>query len=240
MTSDRRSWKLGELVARIPAAARVLESHRIDYCCGGDRTLEQACQDEQLDPDSVLEAIDTAQREEETRQSAGSVNWLERPLAELCDHIEQTHHAYLKQELPRLTELVTKVVAAHSSEHPELHDVQRLFGALRAELEPHLMKEERILFPAVRMLEQSELPPAFPFGSVANPIGVMEHEHDQAGNLLKQLRQVTGDYRVPEDGCSAYEALYQGLQTLEQDLHQHIHKENNILFPRAKQAESGA
>jgi len=118
-------------------------------------------------------------------------NWLSEPLANLCDHIEQTHHEYLKSELPRLTELIDNVVRAHAERHPELRQAQQVFAALRGELEPHLLKEERILFPALRQLEQAASPPLFPFGSVANPIGVMQHEHDTAGSALKALRRLT-------------------------------------------------
>ncbi len=232
--------KLGDLVARFPEAARVLESHRIDYCCGGDRTLAEACQAAGIDCGAVVGEIDGAVTQTRQRDAGSEVHWQDCTLTELCDHIEQTHHNYLKTELPRLTDLIDKVVAAHGTEHPELSEVKRQFALLRAELEPHLMKEERILFPAIRVLETAGEPPRFPFGSVANPIAMMEHEHDQAGSLLKQLRATTGDYRVPDDGCSAYQALYEALEALEFDLHQHIHKENNILFPGAKKKEGAA
>ncbi len=225
---------LGRLVAERPSAARILESHRIDYCCGGERTLDQACRETGLDGQVVLEEIAAAQSASAAGEDQPPTNWLEASLTELCDHIEQTHHAYLKSELPRLSELIDKVVAAHGESHPELLAVQQVFAALQAELEPHLMKEERILFPAIRILEQPGPAPAFPFGTVANPIRMMEHEHDVAGSALKQLRKITNDYTLPDDACSAYQALYQALQALELDLHEHIHKENNILFPRAE------
>ncbi len=225
---------VGRLVAERPAAAAVLEKLGIDYCCGGDRPLSQACEQAGVSLEKLLEQI---AREESQAQAADEPNWLERSLSELCDHIEQTHHVYLKQELPRLTELIDKVVAAHAEHHPELRDVQQVFAALRAELETHMMKEERILFPAIRQMEQAGGPLAFPFGSVGNPIRVMEHEHDSAADALRRLRSLTSDYRLPEDGCNAYAAMLNALQRLEGDLHRHIHKENNILFPRALQLE---
>jgi regulator of cell morphogenesis and NO signaling len=126
----------------------------------------------------------------------------------------------------------------HGENHPELHQVKQAFAELRAELEPHMFKEERILFPAIRMLEQSESPPAFPFGAVANPIRMMELEHDHAGDALERIRTLTGDYRIPEGACNTYRAMLARLQTLEQDMHLHVHKENNILFPRAIELES--
>ncbi len=164
---------LGQLVAERPAAAGVLERAGIDYCCGGDRTLADACREKGIDVREVLTAIAADEEGAQRRRSDLQVNWLERTLTELCDHIEQTHHAYMKSELPRLTNLIDKVVAAHAERHPELNDVQRVFAALRAELQQHTMKEELILFPAIRQLEQSPSAAAFPFGSVVNPIRVM-------------------------------------------------------------------
>ncbi|HIK95094.1 MAG TPA: iron-sulfur cluster repair di-iron protein, partial [Planctomycetes bacterium] len=143
--------------------------------------------------------------------------------------------AFLKTELPRLTQLVRKVADVHDSVHPELHDVRTVFAELRSELEPHMMKEENILFPAIRLLEQSMDCPRFPFGTVANPIRMMEHEHDNAGNALKRIRELTQDFLVPVDACNTWRTMLDGLQNLERDLHRHIHKENSILFPRAEQ-----
>lgn len=228
---------VGRFVVERPAAAAVLEKLGIDYCCGGGRPLSEACREAGISLAALLEQI--AQEEAKARP-ADEPNWLERSLTELCDHIEQTHHVYLKEELPRLTELIGKVVAAHADRHPELRELQDVFAALRAELETHMMKEERILFPAIRQMEQAGGPLAFPFGSVGNPIRVMEHEHQSAADALNRLRTLTGGYRLPEDGCNAYAAMLQGLQRLEADLHRHIHKENNVLFPRAMQLEGDA
>ena len=136
-----------------------------------------------------------------------------------------------------LTTLIAKIVDAHGEVHPELSRVQHEFAALRGELEPHMFKEEQVLFPAIRRLERSETPPVFPFGTVANPIRMMEHEHDNAGNGLAHIRELTCDYRAPADACNTYRAALDGLRELELDLHQHIHKENNVLFPRAMEME---
>ncbi len=163
--------------------------------------------------------------------------WLTAPLTELCDHIEQTHHAFLHEQLPFITELLNKVVAAHGEHHPELADVRDTFRALREELEPHMFKEERILFPAIRKLETAGVPLSMPFGSVQNPIGVMEDEHAVAGEALRRMRMLTDDYQIPDDACGAYRGLLEILPRLESDLHEHIHKENNILFPRAIELE---
>ncbi|GIW94875.1 MAG: iron-sulfur cluster repair di-iron protein [Pirellulaceae bacterium] len=238
MATHESQIPIGRWVAQRPAAAAVLERAGIDYCCRGDRPLADACQERGIQVEQLLAAVAAEEQQIEQRQSDRYVNWLERPLAELCDHIEQTHHAYLKSELPRLAELIDKVLAAHAERHPVLRDIKRVFAELRAELEPHMFKEERILFPAVRQLEQAGGDVAFPFGSVANPIRVMEHEHAAASSALRELRELTGNYRPPADACNAYCAMLEALQNLEFDLHRHIHKENNILFPRAMALES--
>jgi regulator of cell morphogenesis and NO signaling len=230
----RLETTVGQWVARRPSTSRIFESFGIDYCCGGNKTLGQACAEQRLDPQAVL-----ARLQEDEHSGAGpAASWLDAPLAELCDHIEVTHHAYLKTELPRLTEIVAKVVRVHGADHAELKSVQQALAELRAELEPHMFKEEQILFPAIRWLERSQSPVAFPFGSIANPIGMMELEHDGAGNALRQIREFTRDYEVPDGACNTYRAMLDGLHALEQDMHVHVHKENSILFPRAVQRET--
>jgi regulator of cell morphogenesis and NO signaling len=220
---------VGNWVAMHPQTSRVFESLQIDYCCGGGTPLEQACRDRHLDPQQVVEQLNQAVK----GSAEPAEDWLNASLAALCDHIEHTHHAYLHRELPRLANMISKVVAAHGTSHPELSRVEQLFAELRAELEPHMFKEERVLFPAIRRIEQSDVAPMFPFGTVANPIGVMEHEHDRAGECLAQIRAITSDYKVPQDACNTYRAMLDGLREVELDMHQHVHKENNILFPRA-------
>jgi regulator of cell morphogenesis and NO signaling len=165
-------------------------------------------------------------------------DWLNASLTELCDHIEQTHHEYLRAELPRLTAIIAKVADVHSQAHTELRELNEAFAALRAELQPHMQKEEQVLFPAIRQLEAADGEASFPFGSVANPIRMMEHEHDNAGDGLSRIRKITNDFAVPADACNTYLAMLDGLRELETDLHQHIHKENNILFPRSLELES--
>lgn len=234
MTPLNLETTVGRWVAERPQSSHVFEDLRIDYCCGGDMTLSQACAQRQLNPQEVLGQLDAA---EDTTLDGGEANWIDAPLAALCDHIEQTHHAYLKSELPRLTELIQKVADVHGARHPELAEVWRAFSELRAELEPHMFKEERILFPAIRGLECSDATPAFPFGTLANPIRMMEHEHDNAGHALARIRRATHEFQLPDNACESYRAMYIGLQRLEQDMHQHVHKENNILFPRANALE---
>jgi regulator of cell morphogenesis and NO signaling len=160
-----------------------------------------------------------------------AADWAALEPAELADHIVATHHAYLHEELPLLDALAAKVLAVHGDRHLELQEVRQLVAAVRADLEPHLMKEERVLFPAVRALVGGRRD--FPFGSIANPVRMMEVEHDRAGQLLADLRRATNHYSVPTDGCASYRSLYERLDRLEHDTHVHIHKENHVLFPAA-------
>ena len=221
LTTDRT---LADVLTEEPGAARVLERFGLDYCCGGRRTLADACAREGVDPDQVLDALgDVAPGPEP--------DWVRMAPEELVDHLEATHHAYLHAELPRLDALVDKVSRVHGVRHAELVDVRATFVALRAELEPHLLKEERVLFPMIRELATTTAPPSFHCGALANPISVMMAEHDRAGELLATLRRLTDGYQPPADGCPSYRTLYAGLAELEADTHLHVHKENNLLFP---------
>ena len=224
---------VGELVAECPARSQVFEELQIDYCCHGGVSLQEACQQQHLDPGEVLAKL--APQED---LAPDLRDWLTAPLRELCDYIEQTHHVYLRAVLPRLDSLVAKVAEVHGDRHAELHDVLRLFQGLQAELVPHMVKEERILFPAIRQLELASRPLKLPFGTIQNPIRMMEHEHDAVGKMLSQLRSLTNDFAAPEGACNTYRAMLDGLRELELDLHEHIHKENNILFPRAAKLEA--
>jgi len=187
---------LGQLVAERPARARVLERLGLDYCCHGDRPLGDAAAEAGVDVDVAIAelaaVVDTAGAEVDAL-----------PPVELVDHILTTHHEYLHEELPLLDALAAKVRDVHGERHPELHEVARLFGELRADLEPHLAKEEQVLFPAIRRLVE-EGPVELPFGTIANPIRVMAAEHEGAGELLEALRAATSGYRVPADGCASY------------------------------------
>lgn len=156
----------------------------------------------------------------------------------LVDHLEATHHRYLWNELPRLSELIDKIVGVHGGRHPELADVVGTFAQVRADLEPHLLKEERVLFPMIRELTTSPSSPSFHCGTLRNPISVMLSEHDAVGDLLARLRRLTNGYTPPADGCASYVACFTGLAELEADTHLHIHKENNLLFPMVVEMEA--
>ena len=230
-----------ELALEIPAATRVFETLGIDYCCGGNRPLSDACEAAGVSVDQVLASVEQANGSPEQSELP---DFVAAPLAELIDHIVDTHHIFTRAEIYRLRLLIDKVNDAHGQNHPELARLRSLFETLSAELEPHMMKEERVLFPYVIQMEnamQAERPHPFPpFGTVANPVRMMMREHDAAGDLLKEMREVTANYTIPPDACISYQTLYQALDAFEKDLHQHIHLENNILFPRAVEMEGGA
>lgn len=228
---------VGQLVAERPERARVFERLGIDYCCGGKVSLAEACRKKGLDAGTVLQVLEAAE------QGGGGVDqtdWTKASLRALCEHIVQTHHDYLRRELPRLTELTTKVAAVHGSGHAELEEVRYTFAVMRAELEEHMMKEERILFPMIAQIESGDAEAGMHCGGIQNPIRVMELEHDSAGAALARMRELTRDYTVPQDACNTYRVMLEGLAALEADLHQHVHKENNILFPRAIELTQGA
>ena len=165
-------------------------------------------------------------------------DWSRASLTELVDHIESEHHGYLREELPRLSGLIEKLVETHGGRHSELLQCRQVFDSLRRELEPHMAKEEQILFPMIRDLDASSTLPDFHCGSLRNPIRVMELEHDDASLALLRLRELTADYTPPGDACSTHRAAFAGLAALEADLHRHIHKETDILFPRAVAEEA--
>lgn len=225
---------VGELVAHRPSLSRVFEEAGIDYCCGGKKTLDQVCHEKGLDSNGLLTLL-----EESAMAPTGKsvVDPAAMSLTELADHIEQTHHAYLRSEFPRLDMLTKKVAAVHGDRNSSLRDIRETFIALSAELSSHMMKEERILFPMVRELDSAETTPAFHCGSLANPIQQMESEHTNAGSALETLRELTDGFTPPDWACNTYRAMFDALEHLELDLHVHIHKENNVLFPRALEME---
>lgn len=229
-----------EIAAQLPESTRLFETLKIDYCCGGNRPLMQACVSAGVEVDNVMDML-TALDETAASEST-AVDFQKLSLTELIAHILETHHVFTKSEMDRIKALVEKVIVAHGANHPELLKVGELFQRLCADLKPHMFKEEQILFPYIVAMEQAETRgqpvPFAPFGTVKNPIWMMTKEHDTAGDILRELRAVTSDYHVPSDGCVSYQTLYQALEGFEKDLHQHIHLENNVLFPKAVELET--
>ncbi len=227
MTMISPEVSLGDLVTQNPATARILTQFGLDYCCGGALDLAQAVRSAGLDLDAVLLALDEA-------TEAGVAPWATMSASELVDHLEATHHRYLHQEMPYLSTLMEKVLSVHGGSHPELEVIAETYEQLRADLTPHLMREEQVLFPMVRVLEasfDSVVVPEFHCGSIRNPISCMMREHDAAGDLLRSLSAMTNSYTPPPEGCISYKTLFGAMRALETDTHTHIHKENNVLFP---------
>jgi len=218
LTSD---VKVGDLATEHPLVTRVFERHGIDYCCGGGIALSVACEKKGLDAEVVLAEI---QKELEGTTTTEE-RWDEAPLEDVITHILVTYHRPLEEEMPRLMAMAEKVLEVHREKAPDtLPELVSVYRALKSELEEHMAKEEQILFP---MIQRGQ-------GAMADgPIAVMEHEHESAGEALRRLRELTNDYTVPEQACNTWRALWHGLKALEESLHEHIHLENNVLFPRA-------
>lgn len=233
-----------ELAVELPYAPRVFEKLGIDFCCGGKRPLTEACAATGVDVSNVVAELESAEAAIQQGREAAAKNWAAGSVGEVIDQILQRHHTYVRSEAPRLQQLFAKVASKHGENHPELIHARELFDALAGELAVHLMKEEQILFPYILRMEESQLsgepvPPSC-FGTVKNPISMMFMEHDSAGEILKQIRRQTNDLKSPDDACVSYQSLYRDLLAFEADLHQHIHLENNILFPRALAMEGAA
>lgn len=224
---------LAHLIARWPGLPAEFEKLGFDFCCHGDRTLAEACAAAGL---PLQEAFQLIARHSSDLKSEYAINWPQLRLVDLADHIEDAHHRYLHLELPSLIALSSKVLSVHGERHPELNDVDDLVSTLRDEFVPHLAKEERVLFPAIRELAAGHS--GFAFGSVSNPIAAMMTEHEAVGDILHDLRDITSEFTVPDDACHSYRRLYERLAAVESDTHVHVLKENSFLFPRAVELEA--
>lgn len=227
---------VGDIVKESYKAAPVLEGHNIDFCCGGNISLNEACNKASVDVDTLIPQLEEVMKEEDF--DARFIQSLD--LDQLADYIEKRHHSYVKEKIPFLKAKLEKLCNAHGGNHPELFDVARMFEESAANLSAHLMKEELVLFPQVRKLakanrgEQVDLEQ---FQGVDSPIKVMLAEHDAEGDRFRAISEITNGYRTPDDGCNTYEVTMRTLQEFEEDLHRHIHLENNILFPGALKLE---
>ena len=238
MTVDPR-MTVAEIAAAEPRAIPVFQKHGIDFCCGGKRPLEEVCAEKGLsfvELGAEIEALETTGAQDQP-------DWSRASFALLVRHILDRYHAGLRRDLPSLDLLLEKVLRAHGETHGEsLQAMSSTFKALREELESHLEKEERVLFPYLLELEEAcagrRGAASISLGLASGVIGLMEREHGSAGLALVSLRRISGDYVPPPDACPSYRALYRGLAALEDDLHRHIHLENNVLFPRALVLES--
>ena len=229
--------RLKEIAASSAAAARVLEEAGVDYCCGGGQSLHEGCTGAGVSEEEVMARLRTC-ADQATPEDA---DWRSAPLGELTEHIRQKHHAYVREAIPRVSVLLVKVKAKHGARHAEIAAIEILFHQLAQDMIAHLQKEEMILFPYIERLERSKnggsaLERPF-FQTVRNPIQMMMNEHDAAGSLAKQIRNASSEYAPPADACASFQRLYNELHQFEADLHQHVHLENNILFPRAAEME---
>lgn len=226
---------IADMVRESPLRANIFERYRIDYCCNGNRTLEEVCAERSLDAERIRAELSASPNDGAGRDFDAMA------LADLADYIVERHHDYLRVNLPSIDQKAQRVVAVHGANHGFLAKVERVFQGLSDELTQHMMKEEMVLFPLIGRMEQAEqhgqaAPPA-PGGSVRNPIRMMEHEHDDVGRDLEAIRELTSSFELPAGACNTFRALYAQLEDLERDLHVHIHLENNILFPKAAELE---
>jgi regulator of cell morphogenesis and NO signaling len=228
---------VGAVAAALPNATRVFEDLGIDYCCGGKRTIAEACAKAGVETPRLIEALRTAEVKEP------AVDWRWAPLSRLTEYIVDVHHRYTREALARIDRLSAKVRGVHGELHPELVEVRRACEELVDDLGPHMLKEEAVLFPHIDALSVAKArgapAPQGPFPSIAHPVRVMSAEHEDAGRIFRTLHALTQDFTPPKDACGSYRALYAALSELERDLHEHIHLESNVLFPRAIELERG-
>lgn len=228
-TPDRT---VGELVAERPGRSRVFQARGIDFCCQGGRTVREACEKKGIELETVLREL-----EEECKSGAKlQFNPAELSPQELVDYIVETHHAFLRRELPRLQAMAARVAHVHGGHTPSLIQVHHVFEGLLQELTSHMIKEEQVLFPSVAAMSRGETASM----TLEGPIACMVHEHEEAGNALARLNELTSGYTPPVDACNTYRALFAGLADLEEDLHRHIHLENSVLFPAAERMQNAA
>ncbi len=216
---------IADIATNLPASVPVFQRHGVDFCCGGKTPLGIACEEHGVPFEALVQEIDAAT----SAPAAEPQDWTRAPLHQLIDHIVEHYHEPLRDELPRLETMASRIAQVHAGKGAHLPELEATIGELASDLLQHMQKEEMVLFPAIRAIESGRLAP------VATSIQAMEQEHDRAGELLETLRRITGSFAVPQWGCQTVRALYHGLETLESSLHVHIHLENNVLFPRALQ-----
>lgn len=228
MKPELSSKTLAQIVNENYKAANIFERYDLDFCCKGKRSLQNACEEKGLSVDLITSELNAFNKGE-----SPAIDFDKIPLAELADYIVATHHNYTKKELPQIFAYLQKVASKHGDRHAELKTIFEKFSELKDEMETHMRKEELILFPKIKELEKDIQNHSQTGLSIRIPIMVMEDEHEYAGSLLKEIRSLSNDYNPPADACTTYRLCFAALQAFEIDLHQHIHLENNILFPKA-------
>lgn len=228
----RTDHTIGEIVAADYRTATVFKAHGIDFCCKGGRTVNEVCDNKNLETAALVQELQDA-----TTSKDPAADYRTWPLDLLADYIEKRHHRYVAQKSPELMQYLNKLCKVHGERHPELFDIRDEFASMASELASHMQKEELVLFPFVRKLATEQQPAPPPFGTVQNPIRMMMHEHSVEGDRLARITELTSGYTAPADGCTTYRVAFAMLREFEEDLHHHIHLENNIMFPRAIQLE---
>lgn len=228
--------KVGEVVAQDFRLASVFEKYGIDFCCGGKKSIGEACRESKINPDDLINELSIP-----VTNNGGNLRYDDWELDFLIDYILNNHHTYVTKYLPIIFEHSQKVANKHGELHPEAVEVAEIYITIKEELEGHLIKEEKILFPYIKQLletKRNNLKAEYPpFGTVQNPINLMEREHENAGLMFSRIVSLTGNYTIPEDACNTYRVFYEELKDFENDLHKHIHLENNILFPKSIELE---
>ncbi len=231
MNKFNSTQKIGEIVNAFPKSAEIFKQYRVDFCCGGSRPLSEAIKEQNINESELLNKINSAYESYEA--SSKDKNWVEAPTSEIIEQILNKHHAYLWSELPKISKLSTTILRVHGPHYPELSKVHKLFNTLKMELEDHLTKEETIQYPAIKEYEKTKS--LNDLKKAVDIINDLESEHTNAGDILKELRTITNDFTMPEGGCETFELTYQKFHEMESDIFQHIHLENNILFPRLRE-----
>lgn len=224
---------IGEYVAKDFRTAAIFSKYGIDFCCKGNRTIDVACHKKDINANELIEQLDIVLN---TKNDSG-IDFKSWPLDLLADYIEKTHHRYVEEKIPVLLQFLDKLCKVHGANHPELFEINELFIGCAGELTQHMKKEELILFPFIKKMvatrSNNEALQQPHFGTVDNPIAMMMHEHDAEGERFRKIEILTNNYTPPVDACNTYRVTFDMLADFEQDLHKHIHLENNILFPKA-------
>ena len=223
---------IGDFVAENFRTAEVFKKYHIDFCCKGGRTVEEACDKKKVSPEEIYKEL-----EEVANRKSEDIDFNSWPLDLLADYVEKTHHRYVEEKSAMLIPYLNKLCKVHGERHPELFEINELFIGSAQDLAAHMKKEELILFPFIKQMveakKKGEALPAPRFGTVENPVAMMKHEHEAEGERFVKIAELTNNYEFPDDACGTYQVTYRMLEDFQNDLHKHIHLENNILFPKA-------
>ena len=223
---------IGDFVAENFRTAEVFKKYHIDFCCKGGRTVEEACDNKKVSPQQIYQEL-----EEIVNRKSEDIDFNSWPLDLLADYVEKTHHKYVEEKSAMLIPYLNKLCKVHGERHPELFEINELFIGSAQDLAAHMKKEELILFPFIKQMVEAkkngEPLPAPRFGTVENPVAMMKHEHEAEGERFVKIAELTNNYEFPDDACGTYQVTYKMLEDFQNDLHKHIHLENNILFPKA-------